>query len=124
MPARAGPAPILLLLVMLLALERQLKAAYLYEFAGFVEWPHGCFARPDSALERAALQETLAARHHQPVLTVSDSARAHALGSMINFIVAGAKLRCQVALKPVAAARMTISARMLAAAFKVQPGSA
>ena len=32
------------------ALERQAKAAYLYKFAGFVEWPDGCFARPDSAL--------------------------------------------------------------------------
>lgn len=30
------------------ALERQVKAAYLYKFAGFVEWPEGSFARPDS----------------------------------------------------------------------------
>jgi hypothetical protein len=29
-------------------LERQVKAAYLYKFAGFVEWPEGSFARPDS----------------------------------------------------------------------------
>ena len=156
------------------ALERQVKAAYLYKFAGFVEWPDGCFARPDSALvigvlgadaladqleqtvaghsangraivvrklrrgeppgglhilflgalERSALQETLAASRHQPVLTVSDSEEAHALGSMVNFIVADDKLRFEVALKPVAAARMKISARMLAAAYKVQPGSA
>ena len=27
-------------------LERQVKAAYLYKFAGFVEWPDGSFARP------------------------------------------------------------------------------
>jgi len=26
-------------------LERQVKAAYLYKFAGFVEWPEGSFAR-------------------------------------------------------------------------------
>ncbi|HJV03304.1 MAG TPA: YfiR family protein [Burkholderiaceae bacterium] len=32
------------------ALERQVKAAYLYKFAGFVEWPEGSFARPDSPL--------------------------------------------------------------------------
>jgi hypothetical protein len=32
------------------ALERQVKAAYLYKFAGFVEWPEGSFAAPDSPL--------------------------------------------------------------------------
>lgn len=31
-------------------LERQIKAAYLYKFAGFVEWPEGVFAQPDSPL--------------------------------------------------------------------------
>lgn len=31
-------------------LERQVKAAYLYKFAGYVEWPEGSFARPDSPL--------------------------------------------------------------------------
>src|SRR4051812_41660874 len=30
--------------------ERQVKAAYLYKFAGFVEWPEGAFARPDAPL--------------------------------------------------------------------------
>jgi len=30
------------------ALERQVKAAYLYKFAGFVEWPEGSFPRADS----------------------------------------------------------------------------
>jgi hypothetical protein len=32
-------------------LEREVKAAYLYKFATFVEWPDGSFARPDSALQ-------------------------------------------------------------------------
>ncbi|MBA5639025.1 YfiR family protein [Duganella sp. LX20W] len=32
------------------ALERQVKAAYLYKFAGFVEWPEGSFAHADSPL--------------------------------------------------------------------------
>ena len=31
-------------------LERQVKAAYLYKFASFVEWPESSFARPDSPL--------------------------------------------------------------------------
>jgi hypothetical protein len=32
-------------------LERQVKAAYLYKFASFVEWPEASFARPDSPLQ-------------------------------------------------------------------------
>lgn len=31
-------------------LERQVKAAFLYRFGGFVEWPPGSFARADSPL--------------------------------------------------------------------------
>lgn len=30
--------------------ERRVKAAYLYRFAGYTEWPDDVFARPDSAL--------------------------------------------------------------------------
>lgn len=32
------------------ALELQVKAAYLYKFAGFTEWPEGSFAQADSPL--------------------------------------------------------------------------
>ncbi len=32
------------------ALESQVKAAYLYKFAGYVEWPEASFARPDAPL--------------------------------------------------------------------------
>ena len=32
------------------ALERQVKAAYLFKFGAFVEWPETSFARPDSVL--------------------------------------------------------------------------
>jgi hypothetical protein len=32
------------------ATERELKAVYLYRFAGFTEWPVDAFARPDSPL--------------------------------------------------------------------------
>lgn len=153
--------------------EQQVKAAYLYKFAGFVEWPEGSFARPDSplvigvagadalaeqleqtvaghsangrplqvrrlrrgeapaglhmlfvgTLERGALQELLAAARSQPVLTVSESDEVHALGSMVNFVLAGDKLRFEVALKPVSSVRMKISARMLAAALRVQGSS-
>jgi hypothetical protein len=154
-------------------LERQVKAAYLYKFAGFVEWPEGSFARPDAplqigvagndalaeqveqmvagrsinghpivvhklhrgealaglhilfvgALERAAAAELLAAARGQSLLTVTDSDEIAALGSMVNFVVADDRLRFQVALKAVAASRLRISARMLAAAYKVQARS-
>ena len=151
-------------------LERQVKAAYLYKFAGFVEWPEGSFARTDAplqigvagndalaeqveqmvagrginghpivvrklhrgeslaglhilfvgALDRAAAAELLTAARGQSLLTVTDSDDVAALGSMVNFVVADDRLRFQVALKAVAASRLRISARMLAAAYKVQ----
>ncbi|MBA5689793.1 YfiR family protein [Rugamonas apoptosis] len=152
------------------ALERQVKAAYLYKFAGFVEWPDGSFARPDSplvigvagadaladqleltvagrnagghplqvkrvrkgeplagvhilfmgAMDKAQAQDLLAASQSQSVLTVSDSEEAHALGSIIHFVIADDKLRFEVALKQALAARIKISARMLSAAYRVQ----
>jgi hypothetical protein len=152
------------------SLALQVKAAYLYKFAGFVEWPEGSFARADSplviavagadalaeqleqsvagrsanghpllvrrlrhgeppgpahilflgALERGATQELLAAAQNQAMLTVSDSAEVHALGSMVNFVTADDRLRFEVALRPAAGARLKISARMLSAAYKVQ----
>lgn len=152
-------------------LERQVKAAYLYKFAGFVEWPEGSFARPDAPLqigvagndaladlaeqmvagrsvnghpivvrklrrgeplaglhilfvgagEHAA--DLLGAARGQSLLTVTDSDDTAALGSMVNFVVAEDKLRFEVALKAVALGRLRISARMLAAAYKVQGAS-
>lgn len=154
-------------------LERQVKAAYLYKFAGFVEWPEGSFVRPDSplvigvmgadaladqlertvaghsanghplvvrklkkgestgqvhilylgALDKGALHEVMSASRNQPLLTVSDSEEAYAMGSIINFVVAEDRLRFEVALKPAATARIRISARMLSAAYRVQGAS-
>lgn len=155
------------------SLERQVKAAYLVKFAGFVEWPEGSFARSDSPLvigvlgadalaeqleqsvvghsanghplqvkklkkgeppagvhmlflgtpDKASLHEIMAAARSLPLLTVSDSEEIYAMGSIINFVVAGDRLRFEVALKPAQAARIRISARMLSAAYKVQPGA-
>jgi len=151
------------------ASEGQVKAAYLFKFAGFVEWPEGSFARPDSSLqigvagsdalaeqlelmvagrsigghaisvrkirrgepvagihilfvgaaERAAMAELLAAARGQPVLTVSDADDAVALGCMIAFVIADQRLRFDVGMAHVAAARLRISARMLAAANRI-----
>jgi len=37
------------------ALERRVKAAYLYKFAGYVEWPAGTFANPEAPLTIAVV---------------------------------------------------------------------
>lgn len=150
-------------------IERQVKAAYLQKFTGFVEWPSAAFAAADSTLvigimgddqladelvdlvagrtvngrslavrklqrgdslanihvlflgrlERNRLVEVFAALKGRPVLTVTDSQDAYALGGMINFVVAKDRLRFEVALSPVEASRLKISALMLAAAYKV-----
>lgn len=154
-------------------LESAVKAAYLYKFATFVEWPEGSFARPDSVLQigvagndalaehlartvggrsvnghavairkvrrgestaglhilfvgaqdRAAIGGYLHAARGQSVLTVTDTDEALALGSMVNFVVAGQRLRFEVALENVATSRLRISARMLAAALRVEGAS-
>jgi hypothetical protein len=154
-------------------LERQVKAAYLYKFASYVEWPEGVFAGSDSPLiigvigadavadeldrivaghtangrpittrklkhgdplsglhilfigriEKGHVVETLAEAKNQPLLTVTESEEAHALGSMINFVVSNDRLRFQVALTPVNISHLKISARMLTAAYKVVPSS-
>ncbi|NIA00265.1 YfiR family protein [Massilia sp. CCM 8734] len=152
------------------SVENQVKAAYLFKFAGFVEWPDGSFARADSPLqigvsgndgladqleqmvagrtvaghavqvrklrrgdpvggvhilfigagERAAVIDMLAAARGQSVLTVSDAEDGIALGCMIAFVVAQDRLRFDVALGQVNSSRLRISARMLAAANRVQ----
>lgn len=151
-------------------LEQQVKAAYLYRFAGFIEWPAGSFRPPDAPIQigvagddalaalaeqmvagrsidghalavrrvrrgdslaglqilyigrmqRASVAGLLEAAHGQPVLTVSDSDTAATLGCMINLVVDDARLRFEVALRPVTSSGLRISARMLGAARKVE----
>jgi hypothetical protein len=151
-------------------LESQVKAAYLYKFAGFVDWPAGAFARPDSPLligvagndELAArveqlvagrsagghpLQvrrlrrgdspaglhilfvgsldpagaELLAAARSLPLLTVSDAAEIPP--GMIRFLIVDQRLRFEVALHEVAPSGLKISARLLAAAWRITGAS-
>jgi hypothetical protein len=154
-------------------LERQVKAAYLYKFASYVEWPEGAFPHQDSPLvigvigadavadelehivaghtingrtiiarklkrgepltglhmlfigrlEKAHLLELFSEAKNKPLLTVTESEDAHALGSMINFVVTDDRLRFEVALAPVGVGGLKISARMLTAAYKVTPGA-
>lgn len=149
--------------------EQQVKAAYLYKFATYAEWPAGAFDGPDSPFvigvagsdevaqllarfvagrtvgghpvevrrlergspldglhmlyasgERGLVSDILAQARGYPVLTVTDSERAFAQGSMINFVIADNKLRFEVALRRVNTGRLRISARMLAAAHRVE----
>lgn len=151
------------------AVELQVKAAYLYKFATYAEWPAGAFEHADSPFvigvagsdevaallarfvagrsvgghpvevrrierggplaglhmlyasgERGLVGDILARARGYPVLTVTDSDHAFAQGSMINFVVADNKLRFEVALRRVNTGRLRISARMLAAAHKVE----
>lgn len=153
--------------------EVQLKAAFLYKFGGFVEWPPAVFERADSPFaigvlgadavadelehitggrtvqgravsvrqlrrgesfaglhvlfigrdEAARLPEILAAAAGQPLLVVTESENALALGSMINFVPAEDKLRFDVALPPAERSQLRISSRLLAVARKVVQGT-
>ena len=66
--------------------------------------------------EESRLPETLAALKNQPVLVVTESNHALALGSMINFVVVDDKVRFDIALQAAEASRLRISARLLGVA--------
>lgn len=150
-------------------LESQVKAAYLYKFATYAEWPAGAFDDHESPFvigvagndavagllarfvagravgghpvevrriepgrpldgvhmlyasgDRGLVRATLAQARGYPVLTVTDSDQGFGHGGMINFVVADNRLRFEVALRRVNTGRLRISARMLAAAYKVE----
>jgi hypothetical protein len=152
------------------ALEQKVKAAYLYHFSSFVEWPGKAFAAADSPLEIGVMEadalaeqlvrtiagrtvrgrplavrklrrtdspvelhllfvgpvtseelgEVLAAARHRPTLLVTQADGALLLGSMVNLVQADERLRFEVAPKVAEQSGLTISARLLAAALKVQ----
>lgn len=66
--------------------------------------------------EEGRLPETLAALKGQPVLIVTESSRALALGSMINFAVVDDKVRFDIAPQAAEASHLRISARLLGVA--------
>lgn len=154
-------------------IEAQVKAAYLYKFGSYVEWPTATFDHPGAPLsigvvdadalanelqrivsgrtingrpvavrklrrgdplaglnilfigraDAARLAETLAAAKGLPILTVTESEDALAIGSMINFVAVDGKLRFEVAPKAAQRGNLAISARLLAVAYKVAPAS-
>lgn len=68
----------------------------------------------------AQLLDILAAVKAQPTLTVTESPDGLGAGGMINFVIVDGRLRFQVSSRMAAASRLTISARLLAAALKVE----
>jgi hypothetical protein len=153
--------------------ERQIKAAYLFKFGSYVEWPERAFANANSPLQigiigadafademaqltagrtingrpvtvrklrredsisglnilfigganGARIADILAATKGQPMLTVTEFDEALSLGSMINFVIVGGKVRFEAAPKAASSGHLSISARLLAAAYKVASGS-
>lgn len=149
--------------------SREIKAAYLYKFANYVEWPAGAFAEADSpivigvvgddaleaVLERVVVGKRIdgralavrrlaqgdspagvhilfvgqlaagrlsglrAATSGRPMLVVSDGRQGDTLASMVQFVVVDQRLRFEVALAPVTASGLKLSALMLTAAHKV-----
>ena len=73
-------------------------------------------------LPRLELIGIYASLKERPVLTITESAEAFTLGSMINFVLAGERLRFEIALQSVAPSRLKVSALMLAAAVRVTKG--
>ena len=77
------------------------------------------YARLALEFNRKLLAQILAATRGQPLLVVSDSHEAHALGSTINFVMVDQRLRFEVALKPATDNGLKLSALMLTAAYHV-----
>lgn len=66
--------------------------------------------------ENSRLAETLAAVKGRPVLIVTESSQAVALGSMINFVVVDDKVRFDISPHAAESSRLKISARLLSVA--------
>lgn len=152
------------------ASEAQIKAAYIYKFGSFVDWPGSAFAataspiqigliEADALLEplaqavagrtlhgrslvvrrlsrtespaglhmvflgrslHARMAELLTSLRRSPTLVISESEGALELGSMINFVILEDRLRFEVAPRNAERSGLAISARLLAAAVRVE----
>ena len=151
-------------------MERQVKAAYLFKFGSFVEWPERAFAdaatpiqigvlnadaladdlsqivagrslhgRPIAVrklratdrlaglhvlfigrVNKAQLRTIVASTSGQATLLVTEVDEALESGSLINFVTLDEKVRFEVAPRNGDARGIVISARLLAAALKVE----
>ena len=71
--------------------------------------------------QEGRLAELARAVRGRPVLVVSESPGALDAGSMVNFIVAGGRVRFEVSLEAAERAGLRISSRMLSVAASVRP---
>jgi len=151
-------------------IEQRVKAAFLFKFGGYVEWPERLFPRSDSPLvigvagadvlvaelsritsgrtmngrpvtvrrvrsgeqvagvhvlfisrsEAGRLGELLSTTQGQPVLTVTETEKGLAQGSVINFVVADNRVRFEVSLEAANRNGLRIGAPLLAVAQRVQ----
>jgi len=151
-------------------IEQRVKAAFLFKFGGYVEWPERVFPRSDSPLvigvagadvlaeelsritsgrtmngkpvtvrrirsgeqitgvhvlfisrsEAGRLGELLPMTQAQPVLTVTETEKGLAQGSVINFVVADNRVRFEVSLAAANRNGLRIGAPLLAVAQRVQ----
>jgi hypothetical protein len=151
-------------------IEQRVKAAFLFKFGGYVEWPERVFPRNDSPLvigvagadvlaeelsriasgrtmngrpvtvrrirsgepvtgvhvlfisrsEAGRLGELLPTTQGQPVLTVTETEKGLAQGSVINFVVADNRVRFEVSLAAANRNGLRIGAPLLAVAQRVQ----
>jgi YfiR/HmsC-like len=130
-------------------LEYQVKAAFLYKFAGYVDWPSTSFARPDTPVtiavtvkrvkggeslagvhilfvgkaESARLSQWMQSARPHSVLTVTESDGALAHGSVINFVMTDRRVRFEVALDSAEKSKLKLSSRLLAVAQQVHTGT-
>ncbi len=93
--------------------EHKVKAAFVYKFASYVEWPPQAFVRP---------AELLSAARWRPILTVSETDDAPGAGGVINLVVAEDRVRFDVSLRAAEANNLKISSRLLGVARKVLRG--
>lgn len=151
-------------------IEQRVKAAFLFKFGGYVEWPERVFSRSDSPLviavagaevlaeelsriasgrtmngrpvvmrrvrggeqlsgahvlfvsrsEAGRLGELLSVTQGQPVLTVTETEKGLAQGSIINFVIADNRVRFEVSLEAAMRNGLRIGAPLLAVAQRVQ----
>jgi hypothetical protein len=152
-------------------IESKVKAAYLYKFGSYVDWPEQAFAGGPSAplligvidagpladelagmvvgrsingrplqirklqpgdpltglnvlfvgrSHNGRLADILAAARAQPILTVTEADNALSVGGIINFVPVDGRLRFEVAPRTASLCHLVISARLLAAAYKVE----
>jgi hypothetical protein len=123
--------------------EYQLKAAFLYNFAKFVEWPALTFktdtdpmricvlgqnpfggALREAVAGKAVLNRSFAFGALRPtgILTVGETEGFAAQGGIVNFRLEGGRVRLEINIEAAERAKLRISSKVLSLAQIVKPG--